>query len=108
MYQQIKDKHSVIIWCAARCFSSFQRSIAPMENTPNKVSQRRARARAERRISRSTFTRSLAKRFSCSFIFPGTVPSRRINECQLFLCSTIRKFTFGPGLIRFKWFAGAS
>ncbi|KAI9521407.1 hypothetical protein NQZ68_007723 [Dissostichus eleginoides] len=63
MYQQIKDKHSVIIWCAARCFSSFQRSIAPMENTPNK----------------------------------GRFVLHRINECQLFLRSTIRKFKFGPG-----------
>lgn len=76
--------------------------IRPMESTPNKVSQRRARSRDERRISRSNFTRSQAKNSRVHLSFEGQFPLRHINESQLFLCFTISSFIVGRGSITCK------
>lgn len=80
-------------------------SIHWMESTPNKVSQQRARACAERCISRLNSTWSKAKSFSCSL----QSVLHNINECQLSLRFTIRNFIFGLGSITYKKvFAGSS
>lgn len=70
-------------------------SIHPIESTPNKVSQQRARSSAERRASRSNFTWSQPKHSLVHLSFLWQFPMHHINESQLFLCFTIRKFIFG-------------
>lgn len=82
--------------------ASSSGSIRPMESTPNKVSQRRARACAERCISRLNFTWSQAKLSLVHLSLWRRFALDHINECQLFQCFTIRNFTFGLGSMECK------
>lgn len=79
-------------------------SVHPIESTPNKVSQQRARSRAERRGSRSSFSRSQPKHSLVHLSFLGQFLMHNINESQLFLCLIIRKFIFGQRSIACKTF----
>lgn len=77
--------------------------IHPIESTPNKVSQQRARSPAERCVSRSNFTWSQPKYSLVHLSFSGRFPPvRHINESQLFLGFTIRCSIFGPRSIACK------
>lgn len=91
MRQRIKDKHSVVTWSVVHCSSSFQQQQRP---PAAEHSQQGVPAKEPDPTLKDT-SHAQTKHFLVHLSFWGQFPLHRINESQLFLCSTIRNFIFG-------------
>lgn len=101
LHRQIKDERSVIVWSAAHCFLSFQRQhpsrcrALPTRcpgKDPEPVLKDASHAQTSLDSTRGTPL--------LIYLSGGQFALHHVNECQLFLCFTIRSFIFGVGSIK--------